>query len=30
MEVKKSKGANLENKLWAFKGIGLIVSAAIV
>jgi len=30
MEVKKSKSANLDNKLWAFKGLGLILSAALV
>lgn len=30
MEVKKSKSADLEGKLWAFKGLGLIFSAALV
>ena len=30
MEIKKSKGADLENKLWALKGLGIVVSAAIV
>lgn len=30
MEVKKSKSADLERKSWAFRGLGLILSAALV